>query len=234
MPRPAKGRGICTSQPEYPSKGHMDIIEFRNVGDKPVPLKHAGMGKVILQPGKSAILPIEYATLNVGHPNARNEGKNLWRDQAYKHIRTRWGFYPGLMTEEEWDEMKPTIELYTLDGERLYSVIDDPEGVMGNPETVEGQPAGDAFLQSQVAAMQKQIERLTALIAAQQGVDTPVPAIGKPELQVPSEGFTPEQLAAAMSQTTFDNAVENTIPEPPKNEKVGKDGPRTTRVGGKG
>lgn len=213
----------------------MNIIKFVNVGDTPVKLKHAGLGPVVLQPGADAILPIEYATLNVGHPNARDEGKNRWREQAFNHLRTRWGFYPGLMPESDWDEMKPKIELYTLDGQRLYSVIDDPEGVKGTPAELAGEvPVGEAFLQAQVATMQQQIEQLTALIAQQQQANgTPVPAIGKPELQVPNEGFTPEQLAAAMSQTTFDNVTENVIPDPPKNEKVTKDGPRTTRVGGK-
>lgn len=206
----------------------MEILKFKNVDNKPVRLKHAAMGAVILQPGQETVLPIEYATLNVGHPNARDEDKNKWRTNAFKHIRRRWGFYPGLMTEAEWETMKPKVELYTLDGERVLSVIEDPEGVRGGGVAAPAEGNGEAFLQQQVATMQKQIEQLTSLIAQQQGT-TPAPVPAAP--QQTAEDITNAQLAAAMQQVTADSPIEDAIPTAPKGEKVGKDGPRTTRVG---
>lgn len=213
----------------------MEIITYKNTGSEPVRLKNSGMGDVHVKPGQQVVLPIEYATLNVGHPRARNEGKNLWRDIAYTKARRRWGFYPGLMTEAEWDEMKPTIELYTLDGVRLYSVLDDPSGALGNPEVLTGEATagGQDFLQQQVMAMQAQIAQLTALIAQQQNPDQPSQTVAA-TAPAPEPPFDPLAAAVSAMQAMDEPDIDSgAIPPPPATEaKPRKDSPRTTRVGG--
>ena len=233
MPRPARGGACVYISPE---KGNMadfqlQLLRFVNVDDHPITLKHAQTGKVVMPPGAERILPIEYATLNVGHPNARNEGKNLWRDQALAHLYTRWGYYPGLMTDADWEDMRPKIELYTVDtNERVYSVLEDPEGTLANPSSLTGvEPTDGNFLQAQVASMQAQIERLTALIASSQNVD---PSMTRTAPSPEQMGISTDDIGAALTQVQGEQA-EDTIPPPPKGEKVGKDTPRTTRVGGR-
>lgn len=210
----------------------MQVIKFRNVDTRPIRLKNRQHGDVTLKPGQETVLPLAYATVNLGNPYAQNVGRNREREEQFKDVRRRWGFYPGLMPESDWDEIKPKIELYTLDGERLYSVIEDPDGVMSQP-VIESEDTSTLALKAQLVAMQKQIEQLTAVIAAQQTT-----ASAPTEKDGDTAGFDP--LAAAVEQVMADRPLGASNPPtdtseipapPPDTAKAKADTPRAARVG---
>lgn len=73
------------------------------------------------------LAPIDAVRLWFGDPELRDVGDDNARDREYKRLRQRYG--AGMGTDDaEWEAQKPRMEVYTLDGERVTTVIDDPTG----------------------------------------------------------------------------------------------------------
>lgn len=222
----------------------MDLIEIRNLDNKPLTLRHDGKGNVTIDPGAKRILPLDYATIHFGHPAARNEGKDKARDVEYKNARRMWGFYPGIYDEADWEAMRPKVECYDLDGERVYMVLDDPDGTYaakarGHVTAGQSDAVEARGVERQIAAMQAQIDKLTGLLLAQHhglpGADAPLPTdAGQDGTGEPGEAPEGDTEPDDGSGQAKRNEARDNIPKPADDEPaVVKDKPRTTRVGGK-
>lgn len=122
-----------------------------------------------LKPGQSMMVNWEQACFWLGDPGTLDARR---RDE-YDRKRTWWGFALGFdkETEEEasasgtpgasWETKRPKLEVYAQDGQRLYMVLDDPDGTKSNPAISAPAPMAD-----QLAALQAQVAQLTALLTA--------------------------------------------------------------------
>lgn len=223
----------------------MDLLTVRNThASKPLVLRHDISGPTVIQPGKDRIVPLNVAVVNFGNPGAVNDGRNQNRDAEVKHVYTWWGFYPGMMSDDAWlgvgieagtsppkqiGPLCPPAECYDLDGNRVWMIHDDPAG--DHRDSATSASINQSFDKNTTDGMQAQIDQLSRqlrdVLAAQNGT-TPAPP---PEDDGPDVGA---MLAGAMEQVQSQaerNAQRDEIPQPPADESVAKDKPRTTRSG---
>lgn len=220
----------------------MELAKIINKGDTPVIMRHDIHGDVTIAPGKERIVSIDHVIVNLGNPGARNEGKNKVRDADFAALRTRWGFYPGIYPEAAWDgtapmkdtgEMigpfKPDVEVYDLDENRIYTILDDPTGEQGRGEFVLTQEAQDAsYLNKRIERLEAQLAQAITLLSNQQQPAVPVPDQSDPD---------PSPVAPQAVVETVDigtqaerNEMRDDIPAPAV-RSIKKDAPKTTRVG---
>lgn len=102
-----------------------------------------------LEPGEEQFVQFEAASLWFGNPELMDVGpRQRARFETYKRLRSRYGAFDddvedpetGRMThisaDERWEANKPRVEVYTLQGERLWTVVDDPLGEHVNPAAI--------------------------------------------------------------------------------------------------
>jgi hypothetical protein len=235
----------------------MDLIKIVNTGDKPLVLHHDLKGNVSIAPGKSRVLQFEYASIHFGHPAAVNQGRDRLRDVEFSNARTMWGFYPGLMPEEEWETtFKPQFECYDMEDNRVYMVLDDPDGSLaaefgGVPSDAASDAVEAAAVDARIAALQAQIDALSNALSVQNAMGGPVThpgapspgddslaGQGEPSGDGPEGDSTPGDAdagAGAAETQESRNEARDAIPEPPPDAPdTVADKPRATRVGPRG
>lgn len=109
-----------------------DMMRVVNVGDKDFTDSWDG-NKFSIPAGSEKFIPFDAIEVWLGHPDAMDTSENnRVRLAEYTRLRVRYGAYEF---DDRWEENKPHLEVYTLDGERITTVIDDPEGEGINPNT---------------------------------------------------------------------------------------------------
>lgn len=136
------------------------IVRVRNVGDKPFNGKFSNQLYTIL-PDSEAFVPWDAMALWMGNPDVRDVGRNRDRTDLYRRLRVRYGVY------EHEDRLVnlPKLEAYDIDGRRITTVLDDPEG-----KTVTAASASTADqenLRSQVNALSSQLQAVLAMLNEQ-------------------------------------------------------------------
>ena len=221
----------------------MNLVKVRNVGDRTYTLFHAIHGDSVIRPGAEAIVHLEVALVALGNPAAENRGPaapDRHRDAEVKRIQTLWGFYSGLHSDDGWaglgfdkttgDEcgpFMPALEVYDLDGDRIWMVHDDPAGEHRSAaiaDRIVDVTSGRA-VENELAALQEQVRHLTDILAAQTaarnvGPSDPASTEGKLAAAVADDGTQAQRNA-----TRFD------IPAATPDAPVATDKPRTTRSG---
>lgn len=133
------------------------VIRVRNTA--PVPFRQRFLREwYTIQPGNEAILPWDVFVAFFGDPALKNHGPNRKdREEAYKRIRFKYG---SLEDNELWEQNRPRVECYRMNGEKIVPLCDDPEGtnVHQSAMTVAGMDA----LQSQIAYLQQQVAAMNA------------------------------------------------------------------------
>lgn len=213
----------------------MELVKVRNTGRKPLILRHDAHGDITIAAGKERIVPLDHATVNFGNPGAKNEGKDRVRAAEYSRIRTLWGFYPGIQTEDEWEDERPQAEVYDLDDQRLYFVIDDPDGTLGS--NLAGARVSERtdteFLNDRIGELENQINKLLQVVAAQTGDAVPTPSSTtvpqEPPVTTPADARSGDATPETQEER---NEQRDEIPKA-RAKAVTKDAPRTSRVGQK-
>jgi hypothetical protein len=164
------------------------IVVVTNVGPRPF---HGYCGPdrsaVVLQPGQSRRVPIEWARTWFGDDRSAAEPVRLDLDGdgrvdmivpprplEFERLKHLWGAASSM---DLWDRAnpdysRPEVEVTTLDGARITTVLDDPEGTTVNPAS---QTQSESIvLLDRIAALEAQLERLSDLREA--GHDT-VPVV---------------------------------------------------------
>jgi hypothetical protein len=155
----------------------MQFVRLVNKDSRPFDF-HQNQVKRILGPGDEAMVPWDIATSLFGDPYAVDTTNDQSRTRALKQSRGQFGYQLGGMTEEEWQEIRPKIEVYDVEsGERIYMVLEDPQGVHGlpgAPAEVDGLAnANLSTIEAQLAATQRQVELLTAILLKTQADEAP-------------------------------------------------------------
>lgn len=206
----------------------MELVKIRNTHDtKPLPLKHDELGHVTVPPGEQVIVPLAYLVVCFGHPAARNVGVDRARDDAYSQALTWWGMYPG-MNEAEWDDLRPQFEAYTMDDERIWTVLEDPEGTKGPVKVATPGEVSTNTVQSEIADLQAQIDRLVRIASVNSAVNPPTPEASP--LPENAEAGLPTAADMGIGDDAETQAERNEqrddLPTPAK-KPVAKDGPKS-------
>lgn len=88
-------------------------------------------GQAYLIPAAGAeLVPDGAMKLWLGDPAKRDVGKNQDRLEEFQRLQTRYGVIePGPDSPgKTWDQAKPELAAYTMGGEQILTVIDDPTG----------------------------------------------------------------------------------------------------------
>lgn len=166
------------------------MVRCKNVGDKPFKDGYANV-TYVLPPNKDVFVPYDAAVLWFGNPDVFDvSARQRGRTDFYHRLRLRYGAFDDhriladgsevrFTADELWEENKPQVEVYTLEGERLHTIIDDPEGTNVDPaQTNPGEAQG-------ILARMGQLEAELGLLRQAQAAQTAT----ADEVEVDDDGF---------------------------------------------
>lgn len=142
----------------------MELVQITNFGDTPVTFP--GNQPVTVDAGATRIVQWDFACAQLGNPVHANLSERQWE---YSLVRTWWGFHDGFDSPADWDIKRPKVSVSTLEGVKVYMLIDDPEGVQPSPgdlvpDNLPSDSADTLLLQAQIARQQESINRLEQLL----------------------------------------------------------------------
>lgn len=108
------------------------LVKLVNVGDEDFVDTFAG-AKYIIPAGVGELVPDGAMRLWLGDPQAQDQPRERMRKDEHDRLKVRFGANSGMQGDVRgfWDDVKPTLEAYTTSGERIWTVLDDPEGTHG-------------------------------------------------------------------------------------------------------
>lgn len=155
--------------------GPYDTVRIRNLGTNEWRDKWNNQ-YYRCQAGGEALVPFAGVCLWFGHPNAIDvpgDPKKKYRTEEFQRLCVKYGVYdrhqefvPGVVFKDDRGNDKnpiPKIEVFDLEGARLVTVMEDPEGSTLAPFTAEEQENID--LRAQMAHLQRQMQGLLQQIA---------------------------------------------------------------------
>lgn len=153
------------------------FVRLVNMDAKPFDFHHANV-KRIVPPGGDTIVPWELAITLFGDPTVVDTPRAKDRQRSIQQCRSNFGYMDGGETAEAFDERRPHIEVWDIETsppERLHMLIEDPEGLLGNPEALLGGGQGDVMEQMsrQIAALTRMVEQMAGANLAAQIVNRP-------------------------------------------------------------
>lgn len=122
----------------------------------------------VIKPGQDALAPVEAVWCWFGKPDVVNGPFNKDRDAELFRLRCRYGAYDdGAM----WEDNRPRCEVYGPDGERVWTVVDDPQGEKVQPVATTAEEKAQLMayirkLQDDQQAMQDRLEELTGNVTS--------------------------------------------------------------------
>lgn len=120
--------------------------------------------------GSEILAPYEAIMLWLGDPDARDiDPRRRYRTEEFRRIRVRCGAYDD---ELAWEQNRPHLEVFTTNGERITTVVDDPD--LSSPLL---QPTGGVLGDDAIAQLTERVRVLTEqLNSVQQFQQAPAPA----------------------------------------------------------
>lgn len=120
--------------------------------------------KYLIVGGTDAWLPAGCVVCWLGDPEALTVRNNKPTEERYNEVRRIRTMYGAYDDDQLWDENKPSLEVYTSAGERVYTPADDPLGTFGVSEgfIIPGPEEAWAMvdkLEAQINALRAQLSR---------------------------------------------------------------------------
>jgi hypothetical protein len=119
------------------------LVKLKNGGTETYRHQYGAQEVIEIAAGDEMIVPLSVMCSLMGHPDTRNSDR--WREREEMH-EVLLRFYGGTL---------PSLEAYTLDGERIITIIDDETGYSLTPDPTDS---------SDVGVLQRQIDELNAKI----------------------------------------------------------------------
>lgn len=139
-----------------------DSVQVINRGDKTF-VNFFEKHKTEIRPGGVAYVPWKAACIWFGNPELRNTETSKQREQEFKHLLARYGVY---YHTDRIDELFPKCEVYSLEGERIYMVMDDPDGRLAlNPTGTDASSTESEILQRRAYDLEQQMNAVLAVLA---------------------------------------------------------------------
>lgn len=170
-----------------PSRPSVQVTNLaREAGGKDFKDKYDGE-VYIIKTGGSAFVPWEAACRWLGDPNLVDDTNDKSRRNEYNRLSVKYGVYEN---EELWEANRPTISVYSMDGDRITMLLDDPEGdeILVAEQTIrESQQMEDRLqqMEREMVALRRRL-RAKGDTAPEPDQDTPVG--GRPEPRIGTLG----------------------------------------------
>jgi hypothetical protein len=142
----------------------VNLVKITNTGAVPFVGKWSGQ-RFEIRPGETKLVPEDAAW----HWTGRHWLVGNRRREELDRLKLLYGAHyslDDLTAEELWERNKPSLEVWTLDGDKVTTVIDDPEGRTVTPSS-ESEAERD-LLRSEIDALRKRLEALQGEYAARQ------------------------------------------------------------------
>lgn len=229
IPKTARGSGVYGgpgSAPPQPGPIRDYVVILRNESSDNFRMRYLTVEYVIAAYDE-LVVPWEVMVSFMGSPEVQNLGpRRMDRRNVYEKLRVKYGAY---YDDELWEQNKPKLSAWRVTGDRLTTVIDDPDGLAITPSQVSQQEA--AATATQIAILQQQLEATTRLVtqltgqANSTGMTPPVPsdAVIAPPQDAPLQAeWSPDDVnmdegdTAVREGSNVENAIPlNTRPVPP-------------------
>ena len=140
-------------------------VKLVNVGDKDIRIDYANKRWDIPAHGERMV-PYHCMVMVCGDPRAfdvPNDPRQRYRTDEWARLRVRYGIYEN---EHLADELLPEVEAYSALGNRIITVIDDPEGDADtlqsiNETELDRLQRANIQMQKQLEAISRRMEQLT-------------------------------------------------------------------------
>lgn len=224
-----------------------DLVRVVNTGTKPLVLR--GNTVYEIAAGGERIIPFTEAAAWFGDSRLTDDGKNRFRTEAFRQTQNLWGYTEGMTYLRDrndpsagllgWDDFKPAVECFDMDGNPIHFLIHDPEGLRGapnGPAMIDPSLLDAQVLAKQVQEMSAQMAKLQTLLMEKVDFNTQVPRIVEavgPQPIEPSAATFAAAVANDAATLAEDMSAAVILPEPPIDDIVTDDAPRTVKSGGR-
>lgn len=150
-----------------------DIVRIRNTG-KDAFKDQYGAVPYAIPAGEAVIIPFDAACLWLGDPRVINKPtlSQYDRDDELHRVKTRLGAVVKEAMSEPWEP--PALEVEDLEGNRIYMVVEDPDGLKGSiPTKTFGLSDTEAVAAELEAVKRQQAALLARLDELSRGADAP-------------------------------------------------------------
>lgn len=157
------------------------VVRLHNDSTKPFRMRYLTL-EYLIQPDDELVVPWEVMVSFLGSPDAQNLGpRRMDRKNVYEKLRVKYGAYHD---DAVWEINKPQLSAYRVTGERLTTVVDDPDGLSITPSSITQQT--ELAREAQLAMMQDQMVSMAALIKQLTGQSTNPPGTVQSDANGPS------------------------------------------------
>lgn len=145
----------------------LNLVRIVNTDTRTFTSLYAG-DRYTVAPGGEEIVPFEAACLWFGNPKLKDiNAKERHRTVEFKRLRVKYGAYDN---EELFEAIRPKVEVYTLEGERVSTVAEDPYGLSVEVK-FEHDHIDPHDLASEVLALRGQLSALVGALDGQLNTD---------------------------------------------------------------
>lgn len=136
------------------------ILRLKNVGTDRFSDMYDNQ-KYSIEPGGETLAPYEAVCLWLGDPESRDyDARRRERTDEYERLSTRLGVYHD---QHLFEAARPKLEVWTLDGQRITTVTEDPTG-SGMTINVSADSTTEAILRDQLDSMKQQMDAITTAL----------------------------------------------------------------------
>jgi hypothetical protein len=217
-----------------------DLIRVKNIGSDTLVLR--GNTQYVIPVDSERIIPFNEAASWFGDPRLSDNGRDRSRTDAFRLTQNLWGYSEGMKYPRDrndpaqgflrWEDFKPQVECFDMDGNLINFLIHDPSGELGVSGSVPGlsDPSllDAATLSKQVDKMSEQIAKLQSLLTERTRFD----AATHVDANVPYPSPAPAVEDVHEHIARIEESV--ILPSPPADDVVSEDAPRTVRTGSRG
>lgn len=197
----------------------------RLLNTDPTPFRfHHNNIKRSVPPGGDVIVPWDLATTLFGDPFLIDGERDKERTRSLKRARGVFNYELGMESDEAFDARRPHIEVWDIEtspAERIYMLIEDPEGYYSDLAISEAN-AATGGREDEITMLNARISALTQQMSRMMNVLAGAPQMPQGQTVIPSSDtgptLTQEQEAAALTNAQAFGTVqipdENAAPEP--------------------
>ncbi len=153
------------NDPNALAYGGANVVKVKNTGD--VVFRDGFDGTTYaIPPGEEAFLPAAAVLLWFGDNGLFNiDARTKPREKEVQRLRVKYGVYGD---HDSWDSKTPSVEVYTLQGDRVYTLIEDIDGTKADEAAGESDTAGGTdIISDRMEALEAELRALRTALATQ-------------------------------------------------------------------
>lgn len=202
------------------------IVRVKNVGTERF-TDMFNSQPTMIEPGGETLVSMEAVSLWLGEPETRDiDSRRKFRTDEFERLLTRYGVYQN---EHMWDQVRPQLEVFTLDGDRIATVADDPRGT-GLDIVVSNDSTTETLLRTQLDSMKTQMDAITSALSSDGAAKQLVAGMFADDDQVAVDPAAPVDASVLTAEMVEDDSPVSDEPpaDSPSKVKVGSPRGRKT------